>query len=146
MAEYQTIRTAGGVRTAAIDEGLRAHMNKVYGTMSVGMVITAAAAWALSGLAMSTEPTAYQIGANTYLTEFGATLWTSPLKWVIMFLPLVMIFAFGAMVNRLSAAGAQLFFYTFECGFMCGVRNTQDDNVCFGSSFGITRTAQIIAT
>ena len=113
MAEYQTIRTAGGVRTAAIDEGLRAHMNKVYGTMSVGMVITAAAAWALSGLAMSTEPTAYQIGANTYLTEFGATLWTSPLKWVIMFLPLVMVFAFGAMINRLSAAGAQLFFYTF---------------------------------
>ena len=113
MAEYQTIRTAGGVRTAAIDEGLRAHMNKVYGTMSVGMVITAAAAWALSGLAMSAEPTAYQIGANTYLTEFGATLWTSPLKWVIMFLPLVMVFAFGAMINRLSAAGAQLFFYTF---------------------------------
>ena len=113
MAEYQTIRTAGGVRTAAIDEGLRAHMNKVYGTMSVGMVITAAAAWALSGLAMSSVPTAYQIGANTYLTEFGATLWTSPLKWVIMFLPLVMVFAFGAMINRLSAAGAQLFFYTF---------------------------------
>jgi len=113
MAEYQTIRTAGGVRTAAIDEGLRAHMNKVYGTMSVGMVITAAAAWALSGLAMSSEPTAYQIGANTYLTELGATLWTSPLKWVIMFLPLAMVFAFGAMINRLSAAGAQLFFYTF---------------------------------
>ncbi|MEJ6398374.1 Bax inhibitor-1/YccA family protein [Yoonia sp. 208BN28-4] len=113
MAEYQTTRTVGGVRTAAIDEGLRAHMNKVYGTMSVGMIITAAAAWALSGLAIATEPTAYQIGANTYLTEFGATLWTSPLKWVVMFLPLVMVFAFGAMINRLSAAGAQLFFYVF---------------------------------
>ena len=113
MAEYQTIRTAGGVRTAEIDEGLRAHMNKVYGTMSVGMVITALAAWALSGLAMSTDPTPYQIGANTYLTEFGATLWTSPLKWVIMLAPLVMVFAFGAMINRLSAAGAQLFFYAF---------------------------------
>ena len=113
MAEYQTIRTAGGVRTAEIDEGLRAHMNKVYGTMSVGMLITALAAWALSGLAMSTEPTAYQIGADKYLTEFGATLWTSPLKWVIMFLPLIMVFAFGAMINRLSAAGAQTFFYVF---------------------------------
>jgi uncharacterized protein len=43
MADYQTMRTAGtaGVRTAAIDEGLRAHMNKVYGTMSVGMLVTA---------------------------------------------------------------------------------------------------------
>jgi uncharacterized protein len=30
-----------------------------------------------------------------------------------MFLPLVMVFAFGAMINRISAAAAQLFFYTF---------------------------------
>ena len=45
MAEYGTVRRAGaGVRTAEIDEGLRAHMNKVYGTMSVGMLITALAA------------------------------------------------------------------------------------------------------
>ncbi|MFN3607422.1 MAG: BAX inhibitor (BI)-1/YccA family protein, partial [Cypionkella sp.] len=37
MAEYQTIRTIGaGARTAEIDVGLRAHMNKVYGLMSVG--------------------------------------------------------------------------------------------------------------
>ncbi|WP_438955278.1 Bax inhibitor-1/YccA family protein [Cognatiyoonia sp.] len=113
MAEYQTIRTAGGVRTAEIDEGLRTHMNKVYGTMSIGMLITALAAWAISGLALSTDPTPYQIGTNTYLTDFGATLWTSPLKWVIMFLPLAMVFLFGGMINKLSAAGAQTFFYTF---------------------------------
>ena len=30
-----------------------------------------------------------------------------------MFLPLVMVFAFGAMVNRLSANGARTFFYVF---------------------------------
>ena len=48
MAEYQTIRTAGaGARTAVIDEGLRAHMNKVYGLMSVGMLITGGVAWAV---------------------------------------------------------------------------------------------------
>ncbi|MGA0923039.1 MAG: BAX inhibitor (BI)-1/YccA family protein, partial [Lutimaribacter sp.] len=46
MAEYQTIRTAAAVRAAQIDEGLRAHMNKVYGTMSVGMLLTFAVAWA----------------------------------------------------------------------------------------------------
>lgn len=113
MAEYQTIRTAGGVRTAEIDEGLRAHMNKVYGTMSIGMLITAAAAWAISGLALSTEPTAYQIGSSTFLTDFGAALYTSPLRWVVMLLPLGMVFLFSAMINRLSAAGAQTFFYTF---------------------------------
>ncbi len=113
MAEYQTIRTAGTTRSAAIDEGLRAHMNKVYGIMSVGMLITAAAAWAISGLALSSVPTAAQIGTNTYLTDLGVMLYSSPLRWVIMFAPLVMVFAFGAMINRLSAAGAQTFFYAF---------------------------------
>ena len=113
MAELNTIRPAAGIRTAAIDEGLRAHMNKVYGTMSVGMVITALAAWAMAGLSVSAAPTDYPMGNGTYLTDLGYALFASPLKWVVMFLPLVMVFAFGAMINRLSAAGAQLFFYTF---------------------------------
>lgn len=114
MADFDTIR-AGRVGTGAlaIDEGLRAHMNKVYGLMSVGMVLTAAAAWALGGLTVTDTPTAYQIGATRYLTDVGYALYASPLKWVIMFLPLIMVFAFGAMINRISAAGAQLFFYTF---------------------------------
>ena len=85
MADYGTVRQAGaGVRTAEIDEGLRAHMSKVYGLMSVGMIITALAAWAVAGLAVSTEPTAYQIGVDKYLTAFGAAMFASPLKWVVM--------------------------------------------------------------
>ena len=46
MAQYQTIR-AGSASAAQIDEGLRAHMSKVYATMSVGMLLTAGAAWAI---------------------------------------------------------------------------------------------------
>jgi len=103
MAEYQTIRTGAGTRTAEIDQGLRAHMNKVYGTMSVGMLITGAAAWAIAGLAVS----------NGELTSLGVALYATALKWVVMFAPLVMVFAFGAVINRLSAAGAQLYFYVF---------------------------------
>ncbi len=113
MAELNTIRPQAGTRSAAIDEGLRAHMNKVYGTMSVGMLITAVAAWAMSGLSVTDTPTQYAMGDGTYLTGLGYALFASPLKWVVMFLPLAMIFAFGALMNRLSAAGAQLFFYTF---------------------------------
>ena len=116
MADYNTVGVTGtGVRTAEIDEGLRAHMNKVYGTMSIGMVITALAAWAISGLAVTTDPAlaAAQLNDGKFLTNLGVTLYTTPLRWVIMFLPLVMVFAFGAMINRLSAAGAQLFFYAF---------------------------------
>ena len=116
MADYRIVGAGQvGARTAAIDEGLRAHMNKVYGTMSVGMLITALAAWAISGLAVTTNPAAAvaQIGAGTYLTQFGSALYMSPLKWVVMFAPLAFVFGFGAMINRMSAATAQLVFYSF---------------------------------
>ena len=113
MAEFDTIRGVAGTRTAAIDEGLRAHMNKVYGTMSVGMLITFAAAWALSGLAVTDVPNAYQIGADKYLTSLGVTLYTSPLKWLVMFAPLLFVFGFSAGINRMSAATAQTVFYVF---------------------------------
>ena len=117
MADYNTIRAEGvsGARTAQIDEGLRAHMNKVYGTMSVGTFITFLAAWAISGLATTTDPSGAvaQISANTYLTQFGSAIYLSPLKWVIMFAPLIFVFAFSAGINRMSAATAQLVFYVF---------------------------------
>lgn len=97
MAQFDTIRTSGAVRTAEIDEGLRAHMNKVYGTMSVGLLLTFAAAWA--------------VGNNAAMMN---TLFTGFTRYIVMFAPLIMVFAFGAMINRLSAAGAQLFFYAFS--------------------------------
>ncbi len=103
MADYQTIRTVGtSAGTAAINEGLRAHMNKVYGLMSVAMVVTGGVAWA--------------VGSSPELLGIFRdpdTLRPNILGWVVMFAPLVMVFAFSAMINRLSAAAAQLFFYAF---------------------------------
>ncbi|MEO1734300.1 MAG: Bax inhibitor-1/YccA family protein [Pseudomonadota bacterium] len=102
MAEFNTIRTAAGARAAEIDEGLRAHMNKVYGTMSVGMLVTFAIAWAVG-----TSPALLGIFRDPI------TLQPNILGWIIMFAPLGMIFGFGAIINRFSAAAAQLFFYAF---------------------------------
>ncbi len=109
MADYNTIRTAqGATRSAVIDEGLRAYMNKVYGLMSIAMVVTAVAAWVIASLSFGTLP-----DGSRGLTEFGATIWTSPLKWVVMFAPLVIVFAFGAALNRLSTGAATGVFYLF---------------------------------
>lgn len=104
MAEYNTIRTSGvaGARTAQIDEGLRAHMSKVYGTMSIGMLLTFAVAWAVG-----TSPQLLSVFRDP------ATLQPNILGWIIMFAPLGMVFLFGAAINKLSAAGAQTFFYVF---------------------------------
>ncbi|ETX29217.1 Bax inhibitor-1/YccA family protein [Roseivivax isoporae] len=117
MADYNTIRTgaATGARAVQIDEGLRAHMNKVYGTMSVGTFITFLAAWAISTLAVTADPSAgvAQIGADRYLTGLGQAIYASPLKWVIMFAPLLFVFGFSAAINKMSAATAQTVFYAF---------------------------------
>jgi FtsH-binding integral membrane protein len=102
MAQYDTIRSVGVGARAAIDEGLRAHMNKVYGLMSVAMLVTGGVAWAVGTsdalLAIFRDP---------------MTLRPNILGWIVMFAPLAMVFAFGALINRLSAAAAQLFFYAF---------------------------------
>lgn len=115
MADVNTIRGVAGTRAAEIDAGLRAHMNKVYSTMSVGMLITFAAAWAISGLAVTADPSAAaaQLGPDKYLTNIGYALYASPLKWVVMFAPLAFVFGFGAAINKMSAATAQTVFYVF---------------------------------
>ncbi|KUP93516.1 Bax inhibitor-1/YccA family protein [Tritonibacter horizontis] len=116
MAQFDTIRSAAGVRSAEIDVGLRAHMNKVYGTMSVGTLITFLAAWAIAGLSVTSDPAGAvaQLSGDSYLTSFGYAIYASPLKWVIMFAPLAFIFfGFGAAMKRLPAAGVQLVFYGF---------------------------------
>ncbi|CTQ32145.1 Bax inhibitor-1/YccA family protein [Jannaschia rubra] len=117
MAQFDALRTGSvsGARAAEIDQGLRAHMNKVYGTMSVGMLITFAAAWALSGLATTTDPSlaVAQMGNGTMITSFGEALYFSPLRWLVMFAPLIFVFGFSAMINRMSAATAQIVFYAF---------------------------------
>ena len=98
MAEFETVRRAGaGTQSVAIDEGLRAHMNKVYGLMSFGMLATAAVAWI--------------VGNNEQLLSF---FFATPLRWVVMFAPLIAVFAFGAAINRISASLAQIFFYAFS--------------------------------
>ena len=117
MAEYETIRTTTtGVQTAEIHEGLRAHMNKVYGTMSVGMLITALAAWAIAGLSVTSDPSAtgIMIRDGEFLSSLGAAIYTSPLRWVIMFAPLAFVFfGWGALLSRASAATVQLGFFVF---------------------------------
>jgi FtsH-binding integral membrane protein len=107
MADYNTYRSAqsvGTARQAVIDEGLRAYMNKVYGLMAVGMGVTAVAAYGISAAAV--DPAGQ-------LTALGTAIYASPLKWVIMFAPLLVVFAFGAAINRLSVQGATMLFYGF---------------------------------
>lgn len=105
MADFNTLRrpaTTSG-RAATYDEGLRAYMNKVYGLMAGGMVVSGAVAWGFAEMA----------GGPGQWTEFGRTIYMSPVRWVIMFLPLLLVMGFGAALNRLSVQGATAMFYAF---------------------------------
>lgn len=115
MSDYEQMYNSADVRALNVDQGLRAHMNKVYATMSVGLLITALAAWAIAGLATTTDPAvaAGQLRNGQYLTSFGEAIYFSPLRWVVLLAPLAMVFLFGAVLNRISAAGAQLYFYVY---------------------------------
>jgi hypothetical protein len=111
MADYGTIRRAGaGTATAAIDEGLRAHMNKVYGLMAVGMIITGLVAYVVG-----TDFARAVAGEPTRLLPVGLlqAMFTSPLKWVVMFAPLAVVFGFSAGINRMSEGAAQGVFWLF---------------------------------
>jgi FtsH-binding integral membrane protein len=98
-------------------------MNKVYGQMSIGMLITALAAWAIAGLAVTSDPSAaavhpegglYALREGVFMTGLGKTLYTSPLRFVVMFAPLAFIFfGWGALMSRGSAAAVQLGFFVF---------------------------------
>ena len=98
MADYQTTRPVGaGTQTGTFDEGLRTHMTAVYRQMSVAMLITAGVSFA--------------VGTNEAMVH---AIFMTPLKWVVMFAPVIMVFAFGAVLSRMSAAAAQLYFYAYS--------------------------------
>ncbi|MFT4717376.1 MAG: FtsH-binding integral membrane protein [Paracoccaceae bacterium] len=117
MAEYETIRRASaGARTSEIDEGLRAHMNKVYGLMSVAMVITGVISLAMASIASTTDPTqeVAKLGNGVMLTDVGAALYLSAFRWVVLLAPLGMVMFLASRIHKLSMATAQTMFYVYS--------------------------------
>ena len=95
MAEYQTAKSYVD-SSQAIDVGLRAHMNKVYGLMSLAMLITGAVA--------------YAVGTTPALVMAIFGTW---LQWVVMLAPLGFIFFLGARLQKMSLSAAQMTFWAF---------------------------------
>ncbi len=94
---------------AAVDQGLRAHMLKVYNYMTMGLVLTGAIAWysyraAVAGVAPNGE---------VMLTQFGQAIYASPLSWVIILSPLVFVLVLSFGIQRLSTLASQALFWAF---------------------------------
>jgi FtsH-binding integral membrane protein len=107
-------RAAGRVDTATVDAGLRAYMLRIYNYMTLGLAITGLASLGVYMAAVTTD----QAGAaarfgKAFLTPFGYAMYVSPLKWLFILAPLVMVFVISAGINRLRPATAQLLFWVF---------------------------------
>ena len=97
-----------------VDQGLRAFMLGVYNNMVLGLAISALVALGVNKLAVASGPAgaAGRIG-SIYLTEFGRTLYATPLMWVVALAPLAFIFFFSFRMDRMSAATARTTFFAF---------------------------------
>jgi FtsH-binding integral membrane protein len=105
MAEYDrryatAVRSRAGTRVEGIDEGLRAFMLGIYNNMAMGLGITGLVAYGAFAWAMSNE------------AVFNA-LYRSPLRFVIIFAPLLFVFGLAAGVNRMQPSAARLVFLIY---------------------------------
>src|SRR4029453_16390582 len=89
---------------AAVDQGLRAYMMRVYNYMTFGLAITGAAA--LGTFLMAVD----RSGGTAKLTAFGQLIYTSPFKWVVIFAPLALVLLLSFRIERMSVAAAQATF------------------------------------
>ena len=94
-----------GDRVSEIDLGLKAYMNKVYSFMAVGLALTGV-------IAHLTSQMAYNFQTNS-LTSFGATLYGSPLAFVIMLAPLGFIMALSMGIAKMKESTVQILFWAF---------------------------------
>jgi FtsH-binding integral membrane protein len=105
-------RAGAGVET--LDQGLRAFMLGIYTNMAIGLAITGVVAYAAFYFAVAQDPaTAVATLGSIPLTAFGAAIYASALRWVIMLAPLAFVFGLSAMVHRMQPATARLVFLAF---------------------------------
>ncbi len=112
MSDYNTnpanrIGTPAARAGVAVDQGLRAYMLRVYNYMALGLAITGAAA--LGTFVMAVD----RSGGTAKLTAFGSLIYTSPLKWVVIFAPLALVFLLSFRIDKMSVAAAQATFWIY---------------------------------
>ena len=89
----------------AIDEGLRQYMMRVYNFMSGGLCVTALVAYLIANTSL--------IRLFFNVNAVGQVMGMSALGWLALFAPFVMVFAFGWVLMKGTAAQVQGVFWGF---------------------------------
>jgi uncharacterized protein len=93
-------RSAGFGRAVAVDEGLRAYMLRVYNYMAIGVALTGVAAYVTYQMVLS----------NPGLQQ---TLFGGPVYFVLLFVPLGLVFFLSFRIQHLQPATAQALFFFY---------------------------------
>lgn len=138
LRNYQTRMAAGARADASIDLGLRAYMIKVYNLMALGLAITGLAALGTVMLATTGDPSAAvaTLPNGKMLTSFGAAIYGSGLRWVVMLAPLALVFFLSFRVHKMSVSAAQTTFWAYAA--LVGIS--------LSSIFLVFTTASIVQT
>lgn len=91
----QRAQNSAQTRNAAINEGLRIYMGKVYNYMALGLAATALAAY---------------IGATSGIY---AAIAQTPFIWLLIFAPLGMAIYFSVRIERMRPSSARALFYAY---------------------------------
>ena len=104
----------------AIDQGLRSYMLSIYNYMAIGVALTGVVALVVYNMAVTVPGAAdavvlqgLRLPQGVALTEFGRMLYISPLKYVVMFAPLAVVFLLGFQINRMQVSTAQAVFFLY---------------------------------
>ena len=91
--------------SASISEGLRQYMIKVYNFMAAGLGLTALSAYIIGNTSL--------LGLFFNVNQLGQVTGMSGFGWLMFIAPLVMVFAFGWVLNRGTSAQVQGLFWAY---------------------------------
>ena len=113
---------ATAAQQAQVDQGLRSYMIGVYNYMMLGLAITGLAALGIYMLSVTGDASlaprgarggALAVSQGQYLTQFGAFLFASWFKFVVILAPLGVVMLLSFRADRMSASAAQMTFWVY---------------------------------
>jgi FtsH-binding integral membrane protein len=105
---YRTAQAGYAVAgNAALDQGLRSYMLRVYNWMASGLVLTGLIAFAIS------HTSAMDVLYPLRQTQYGLVHQPSGLAYITIFAPMAFVLVLSFGVNRLSTFAAQALFWAF---------------------------------
>lgn len=117
VPDYRTYAPGAAADSAALDQGLRAYMLRVYNWMTSGLLLTGIVAYGVANTSL------IQLFYQRVATERGVAIQPTLLGYAAMFAPLAFMLVLSFGVNRLSKTAVQGLFWAFAAVMGASIAN-----------------------